>query len=235
MSAQQIRENKEQPSSSSSSTSSSTLSLTDRKLCAEEKRRDFLPSLYRKTWSTCKRPRRGGKVKIPRRFWGTVFRCVEYPNGVYINNQGSPEVLEEPDDYDSSDFEKLPEDEKDEIREKLERIRTREEREAERDLKEDAMCQKHGYEADGLADPEKLQDDDIDCTYVPEEEEEDDDEEIDTDDEDVDDELSEEEEDEMDELAEWNEDEEEEEDEEALFDADEGEEEENEDGHHSEV
>lgn len=49
-----------------------------------------LPRLYPST-STSSRPVRASRYTIPKRLWGTVYVCHEYPDGVFINKHGVPE------------------------------------------------------------------------------------------------------------------------------------------------
>ena len=49
-----------------------------------------LPSLYPKTYSKCNRKRRRN-IKIPTRYHNTYLRCIEYPDGIYINSKGVPD------------------------------------------------------------------------------------------------------------------------------------------------
>ena len=49
-----------------------------------------LPRLFPHTYSKYNRPRRNRSRRIPTRLWGTVYVCLEYPNGVYIDKKGVP-------------------------------------------------------------------------------------------------------------------------------------------------
>lgn len=48
-----------------------------------------LPSLQNHTYSQLDRPRRTNR-KLPKKFWGCVYRCTEYPDGIYIDENGLP-------------------------------------------------------------------------------------------------------------------------------------------------
>lgn len=47
-----------------------------------------LPILNNNVYSSFDRPRR--EKKIPRKYWGCLYRCVEFPEGVYIDEFGKP-------------------------------------------------------------------------------------------------------------------------------------------------
>ena len=74
--------------------------------------------LFPVQYSSCKRPRRS-KKQIPSQYWGMFIRCVEYPEGIFIDDNGqiqkdNPCTTTFLDDIDSDDnlsdseFEKLP-------------------------------------------------------------------------------------------------------------------------------
>jgi hypothetical protein len=48
-----------------------------------------LPSLYPSSYGST-RPQRSSRSRIPAKFWGTVYVCREYPEGIYIDKLGNP-------------------------------------------------------------------------------------------------------------------------------------------------
>jgi hypothetical protein len=60
--------------------------------CGLGKSTESLPSITNKTYSSCKRPRRNQTYfkKLPPNFRNKVIRCVEFPNGIYIDKSGVP-------------------------------------------------------------------------------------------------------------------------------------------------
>lgn len=78
-----------------------------------------LPSIFRTNYSTCKRSRRSNNNIVPFRYRNTFLKCIEFPEGVYINKEGIPDpeikylsdndIIDDDDDFLSDDdFEKLP-------------------------------------------------------------------------------------------------------------------------------
>jgi len=60
--------------------------------CGLGRTMESLPSITNKTYSSCKRPRRNQTFfkKLPPNFRNKVIRCVEFPNGIYIDKSGVP-------------------------------------------------------------------------------------------------------------------------------------------------
>ncbi len=63
----------------------------------KKRKRVELPRLYFHTHSTIDRPRRNqkkaelGQPIVPKQFWGGLFFCLEYPKGIYIDKNGTPQ------------------------------------------------------------------------------------------------------------------------------------------------
>lgn len=66
------------------STTPSSTSSTKRR------RGEELPSLFHKVHAAVgrQRPVRSCRFRIPERYWGQVVRCIEYPDGIYIDHRG---------------------------------------------------------------------------------------------------------------------------------------------------
>lgn len=115
---------------------------------------EILPSIYRRTYSTCKRPRRQNNG-IPTRFHNTFLRCVEYPNGVYIDRKGvvrpdvkmvSSETIDDDDWLSDNEFESLPDTKRRDMVKKLKLQQAIEEREELETLQDYKMAMKEDYE-----------------------------------------------------------------------------------------
>ena len=123
---------------------------------------DVLPSISNRIYSKYKRPRRGGNnKKIPEKYWNSVIRCVEYPEGVFINKYGQPEpdkttsdatVVDDDNEGELSDeeFEKLHPTKKRKILKKLKEQQETEEREELEDLEYDKLAKKEEYDTSAL-------------------------------------------------------------------------------------
>lgn len=131
-----------------------TISTT---LCDDSQEKDSnlenLPSIVNKTYSSCKRPRRNTRSKIPEKFWNSFIRCIEYPDGIYIDNQGQPNVnifQDEEDEVSDDEFEKLPPAKKQKILHNLKRQKEKEEQEEQINLEYDKLASKESYDTQDL-------------------------------------------------------------------------------------
>jgi hypothetical protein len=76
---------------------------------------EMLPSILKRTYSQHVRPRRS-RSKLPEHLRNTIYRCIEYPEGVYIDHTGEPDpsqdvdvlLNQEFDELSDSEFEALP-------------------------------------------------------------------------------------------------------------------------------
>jgi hypothetical protein len=113
---------------------------------------DNLPSLKNTVYSKFKRPRRGQKFKkLPTNLWNTYFRCIEYPEGIYIDEKGMPDFNKVKGSIDEADvtdeeFETFSARKK----KKLLRQLKAEKKEEEEDLEYDRQCRKEQYDTESL-------------------------------------------------------------------------------------
>jgi hypothetical protein len=118
---------------------------------SDSDRSDILPSITNRTYSTYKRPRRDTK-KIPQKYWNSMIRCVEYPDGVFINKYGATEVLQycSEDELSDEEFEKLNPIKKRKIIQQLKEQQDFEELEEKEDLEYDQLTKNENYDVDDL-------------------------------------------------------------------------------------
>ena len=135
---------------------------------------ECLPSITNRTYSTCKRPRRNTQSKIPERFWDSFIRCVEYPDGIYINKYGEAEPnafqddKEEEDTVSDDEFEKLHPAKKQKILHTLKRLQQKEEQEERINLEYDKVASEESYDnKDLVIDPDFIAHMKGDEEYVP--------------------------------------------------------------------
>jgi hypothetical protein len=131
-----------------------------------------LPSIINKTYSSCKRPRRNARSQIPKRFWNSFMRCIEYPDGVFIDNNGQhqPNKMQEEDEDEISDeeFEKLPPAKKQKILHNLKRQKEKEELEEQINLEYDRLASIETYDEKDLdIDPDFIDHIKGDEEYLP--------------------------------------------------------------------
>jgi hypothetical protein len=161
-----------------------------------------LPSIYKHNYSSHKRPRRG-MVRLPAKYRDTVIQCVEFPDGVYINEDGIPkpqQSLESPDSA-CDEFDEISDDEFENLHPKKKRQLLNklkwQHRKAEQEERENIQDQAEGaaeiYEmAADLVDKDFIDYMKGDVDYLPEDDTSSDD---DDDEEDLEDDEEEEEED----------------------------------------
>lgn len=139
-----------------------------------------LPSLYKKSYSKIKRPRREISKNIAKQYWGTFVYCVEYPEGVFIDMNGKINIdVKESNDLSDSEFESLSP----KTQQKILRNLKKEEIMEKEDMEYDYITQNEDYEVNDsvILDSSYIDFMQGDDTYICSDEE---DEDIDEDDDD---------------------------------------------------